>query len=141
MRDLLSYTRKHWLYWKKKRFWPHETGISKPAFHSAVQIPLHNINLEVRDAGLGLCYSKINMDHIYIIPKAKEVKFTYQCLSFFLDFYNIHYFCLAKELQNNTHSIIRKHLAKIPWETNHPKQARNLRALPFAGQRNVLNKK
>lgn len=57
---------------------------------------------------------------------------------FFLDFYNIRYFCLAKELQNNTHSIIRKHLAKIPWETNHPKQARNLRALPLAGQRNVL---
>lgn len=40
---------------------------------------------------------------------------------------NIHYFCLAKELQKNTHSIIRKYLARTPWETNHPKQARNLR--------------
>lgn len=60
---------------------------------------------------------------------------------FLLDFYNIRYFCLAKELQNKTHSIIRKHLAKIPWERNHPKQARNLRALPLAGQRNVLIKK
>lgn len=67
----------------KKRVWPHETGISKPVFPSAVQIPLHNINLEVRDAGLGLCYSKINVDHIYIIPKAKDVKFIYQCIYFF----------------------------------------------------------
>lgn len=60
---------------------------------------------------------------------------------FFLDFCNIRCFCLAKELQNKTHSIIRKHLAKIPWERNHPKQARNLRALPLAGQRNILIKK
>lgn len=60
---------------------------------------------------------------------------------FFLDFCHIRYFCLAKELQNKTHSRIRKHLAKIPWERNHPKQARNLRALPLAGQRNVLIKK
>lgn len=81
---------------------------------------------------------KINVDHIYIIPKAKGVKFIYPCSSFYQDFYNIHYFCLAKQLQNSTHSIIRKHLAKISWERNHPRQARNSRALPLAGQRNIL---
>lgn len=107
-------------------------------FPSAVQIPLQNINLEVRDGALGFCCSKINVGHIYVIPKG--VKFICQCV-FLLDFYNIRYFCLGKELQNRTHSIIRKHLAKTPWERNHPKQARNLRALPLAGQRNVLIKK
>ena len=55
-------------------------------------------------------------------------------------FYNSHYFCFAKELQNNSHSIIRKFLAKTSWETNHPKQARNS-SLLLAGQRKVFRKK
>lgn len=48
---------------------------------SAVQIPLQNINLEVQDAALGSCYSKINVGHICVIPKG--VKFIYQCMSSF----------------------------------------------------------
>lgn len=50
-------------------------------FPSAVQIPLQNINLEVRDAALGFCCSKINVGHIYVIPKG--VKVIYQRVSSF----------------------------------------------------------
>lgn len=132
---LLSCTHKRWLCWKNK-VWPHENTISAP-LHSADSTAKHKSGamrcclgfmLLKNQRGSRLCYSKRCQVHLSVSE-------------LFLDFYNIRYFCLAKKLQNKIHSIIRKHLAKISWERNHPKEARNLRALPLTGQRNVLIKK
>lgn len=71
---LLSCTHKQWLCWKNK-VWPHEN------IPSAAQIPLQNINLELWDAALGLCCSKISVDHVCVIPKG--VKFISQWVSSF----------------------------------------------------------
>ena len=117
-----------------------KTGISKPVLPYAVQIPLHNINLEARGASLGLHYSEKSMWVTSTLFQKQKLSSSSIDLFFWILIIFITS-ALQKNQWNNTHSIIGKHLAKIPWETNYPKQARNLRALPLAGQRNVLKQK
>lgn len=127
----LSYTRKQWLCWKNK-VWPCENTTSVPLCSAG-------FTAKYKSGGMRCCLGFM----LFKNQRGSHLRCqVHQSVrEFFLDFCNIRCFCLAKELQNKTHSIIRKYLAKIPWERNHPKQARNLRALPLAGQRNILIKK